>query len=831
MRTRPLLALLALAACGGGDATAPLVTLEAVSDDESCPAGGVVVTVGDDADGDGVLTGDEIDERQVVCHGDDGAAGPDGADGTSAVLRTTRLDRGDADCPYGGVRVEAGLDDGSGGGTAADGTLQDGEVDDTAFVCDGASAFDVADLDPPAGPAAAYTVDVSGGDGAGSCGGEGGSILVGSDDDGFAGGHVKVFATGVADASFTLPTVTTDLGPNPLEVTTDLTLSIFPDTDCDSVPNDASGLTAGQIYQVSCWAVSGRPGYSLLRWNGSSGDVITGMHVAPGASITFAVPTPANSLQLIFEFDVVNEGVISILGNQDHNKILNFGPRVFHGKPGSRFDLRASADSVSFSHLIVQTAGAIVNEGTVDVRGRAGGDGGAASLYAGQGLWNTGDVLASGGDGATGHGGDGGSIALESYAAGLRNRGRLDARAGNGAGDAGHGGDGGIVKLTSSDGDLRNEGDADASAGDGSPTCDAEGDCRGGDARDHGDGAGVAVHVQGGRLVSTGDLRADGGDGTGLGRGGDAGPLELLVSNGELTAARGIEVSGGLVARGGTGRRGGTGGSLDVLVGLGERRQLRSAIAVTAPVEVVLYGYEGLDTHGGDSAGACEGAPAGDVTLANDCPSEASAAAGGAVLFADVRAIGGDATDAEGGSGGEGGEVGLWTCTSPDRARFAGGNVALVGGSVDARGGSSAGGQGGDGTYVTVSAYEWAEIRGTVDASGGAGVDGGSGGYLDVYGTGGRASVSAALTCDGGEGVEEGGDAGQIEVLGLLVDVSAELSCDGGDGVDGGAGGGIEVLSLDGTSVVTAPLHAAAGTGTEQDGRPGAALIDGFGAP
>lgn len=42
-----------------------------------------------------------------------------------------------ANCVEGGQKVETGLDNGDGGGTAGDGVLQAGEIDNTFFVCDG----------------------------------------------------------------------------------------------------------------------------------------------------------------------------------------------------------------------------------------------------------------------------------------------------------------------------------------------------------------------------------------------------------------------------------------------------------------------------------------------------------------------------------------------------------------------------------------------------------------------------------------------------------------------------------------------------------------------
>ena len=52
------------------------------------------------------------------------------------------LESGDTDCPYGGTRIDTGLDNGDGGETADDGVLGAGEVDSSTAVCAGAPGTD-----------------------------------------------------------------------------------------------------------------------------------------------------------------------------------------------------------------------------------------------------------------------------------------------------------------------------------------------------------------------------------------------------------------------------------------------------------------------------------------------------------------------------------------------------------------------------------------------------------------------------------------------------------------------------------------------------------------
>ncbi|GAB5414999.1 MAG: hypothetical protein Cons2KO_26020 [Congregibacter sp.] len=75
-----------------------------------------------------------------ACEGDDGSDGADGADGASgadgltSLLNQTDLPFGNSDCPTGGVRVDSGVDANS------NGTLEEGEIDQTSFICNGGPA-------------------------------------------------------------------------------------------------------------------------------------------------------------------------------------------------------------------------------------------------------------------------------------------------------------------------------------------------------------------------------------------------------------------------------------------------------------------------------------------------------------------------------------------------------------------------------------------------------------------------------------------------------------------------------------------------------------------
>ncbi|MCW5808614.1 MAG: OmcA/MtrC family decaheme c-type cytochrome [Deltaproteobacteria bacterium] len=126
--SRVCLFAIAVAACGGdnglpGEPGANALTQ--TSDEPpgpNCAHGGIKIEVGLDLDRDGTLSPAEVNAASTtyVCHGA----------GTNAVVRTRPEDAG-ANCPFGGARIETGLD------TNNNGALDDDEVDAnaTSYVC------------------------------------------------------------------------------------------------------------------------------------------------------------------------------------------------------------------------------------------------------------------------------------------------------------------------------------------------------------------------------------------------------------------------------------------------------------------------------------------------------------------------------------------------------------------------------------------------------------------------------------------------------------------------------------------------------------------------
>lgn len=138
----------------------------------NCATGGRKVESGLDDDRDGVLDAGEVDATTYVCNG---ATGPAGADGFDGLIDTTTEPPG-ANCASGGIKVESGTDNGDGGGTANNGILEAGEIDNTSYVCDGAVSL-ILDTPEAAGVNCAtggtkVTTGLDNGDGGGTAGNE-----------------------------------------------------------------------------------------------------------------------------------------------------------------------------------------------------------------------------------------------------------------------------------------------------------------------------------------------------------------------------------------------------------------------------------------------------------------------------------------------------------------------------------------------------------------------------------------------------------------------------------------------------------------------------------
>jgi hypothetical protein len=114
--------LVALTACGDNNSLhgTTLVRVDPEPPGEHCANGGVAVSSGNDANGDGVLDDGEIASTEYVCSA------------ASTLVRVIAEPAG-ANCATGGLAVQSGLD------TDGDHVLEDSEVLATSYVCTGPS--------------------------------------------------------------------------------------------------------------------------------------------------------------------------------------------------------------------------------------------------------------------------------------------------------------------------------------------------------------------------------------------------------------------------------------------------------------------------------------------------------------------------------------------------------------------------------------------------------------------------------------------------------------------------------------------------------------------
>lgn len=92
----------------------------------NCEVGGVVLTSGVDANGNGVLEDEEVVDTEYVCNGLALGSGSDGV-----LVDTAVLALGDANCASGGVAISQGPD------TNANGELDPDEITGVAYACNG----------------------------------------------------------------------------------------------------------------------------------------------------------------------------------------------------------------------------------------------------------------------------------------------------------------------------------------------------------------------------------------------------------------------------------------------------------------------------------------------------------------------------------------------------------------------------------------------------------------------------------------------------------------------------------------------------------------------
>jgi hypothetical protein len=770
----------ALAGCGGG--STPRILITQIAPGDQCPSGGQLITVGN--------------QSTVICNGttgQDGASGATGATGPggtpghrgpNTLVKSTPLPVGDASCPAGGLRLESGLDNGAGGGIAFDGVLQPGEVLTTQNLCNGSSIANPGSLTPPGGREGTSTIKTLGGAGLSASGGRGGNVVL-SLNRGSGGGHVKLFRTGRADASFTFPAVPAPaLGSAPAIVSQSV-----------SIPRDVSlqpNLPSGTLF------TSGESLYSS-NGPGNTATQMVALQILAGATATFAVASN-QQIAVSLSSSCVNAGTIQTApvvngGGRAGGLTLSCGD--YFGDAGSALQAIGAAGTTgsagsSGGNLTVATR-SFWNKGSFDASGGAGAPGGAAgaiSIVSDSIAFNTGNLTARGGDStsATTAAGTGGAISLVSNSD-LNNSGRIDSSGGSGGATGGAAGTvqvsvspsnqqsrGHFQSLGSAIGSLRNSGDIAALGGDAAAGCAT--DCGGGN------GARIQLWSENGLLANTGSLSSRGGAGA-AGRGGNGANLLVAVFsddsavNNRIIPGGSLTMSGTVDLSGGSGASGGDAGS--AAFDLDTRQQPNGQ-------ELILYGYPAIHTDG--AGGVSSGGDGGRIFLNNNLASfpPSTAVEGGSVIsYADLTTTGGAASA---GAPGNGGSIDFSTQSN---------------------------------TYVPGPAFELALNAGIIIANGGSGTGGSRAGGVSLYGRNGARSTGTITAHSGSSANCVSFDQNQVSFTAengpvanfASIDVSAGSCTSDGTGVVGGDifFTGIGVLNAAPLMAMGGAAGATAGTG------------------
>lgn len=781
--------------CGS---VAVLTSVTSSGPSANCTDGGTTVRSGEDSNGNGKLDDDEVSQTSEVC-----ASTPD-----SSLSKTVTLPEGTTACPFGGVRTEHGLDDGANGGVAGDGVLQDGEVDKADTTCTRGTDLYPGTFVPPAGPVGTSHLRLAGGEGlAGAGAGTFGLIvsLAGPTH----GGNLAVFQTGTVETAFTMTPPIPNFGSTKFDVTSDKTIRTYA---------SSNQATDGEYYLLT-----GNSGVYLHASAARPQVMVTGIHVAPNVTLTF----PAGTTMIVgLTADIHVEGTVTTVptGGNSGSLVLTTEGRYIGG-PQSKIDLRGRpvpGGNGGSGGVLVVTCGALFDAGATDTSGA---DGDAGGNYAGgnagvqqiQATYSptsgpfekTGTARANGGSGR-GAGGAAAPLIFASLARGLRFDGTIEQIGGKGG--AGGGSAAGLT-LTSNEGDLTFHGAVTRKGGDVDETA-CTGSCSGGS-------VGImSTSVRGGNLRWNAGMVASGGRSKNA-QGGAVDETQFFVQDAPATAigyplpAGNMHITGTFDVVGGAGTTGGAAGSLS----------FRTSTAIPHGQEILFFGYERFETHGGN--GTTNGGLGGDILLSNAIANGGSAT-GSVVNHARLSSLGGKGSA---GMGGGAGVVGLQTSglDAPENRSQA----VVSAGPIEAIGGDGGAG-GGSGGFALFSSRERVDVSAPIHlaagrATGANGAGGTASGGQFTAGT--VLTASATVDASGGDGgstTGAGGNAGNFVMKALVIDLAAPLTCAGGKGTaaSGGKGGDVAVISTSASSKV-ASVASAGGAGSP-NGTPGVVRIDGI---
>lgn len=615
-------------------------------------------------------------------------------------------------------------------------------------------------------------------------------------------GDVKVRNSGTLNTSFTIPTYDYHFGANGVTVSADTTVEVVTE-----VP------AAGTLFMNA-------DDPNLYLSDGETGIPVTGLKVNSGVTLTLQSNYDGYAY-LGFEQSVEINGTVTVAAEGD-GLYLYSGSLMMIGKNGV-VTTRPATAGADAGFIYLYAYGTLINKGLIDTGGAAateaedqGGNAGPVFLYSDYGfLYNTGTILAVGGNSAAWGGGNGGNVELVAYSNSIFSSGDINSSGGNSS--AGGGGSGNYISF-------------------------------------------YAGSEYMGHLVVSGHLTANGGSGAGTdGDGGAGGYIYLENNGGKLWSSATVSTRGGASAA----SYGGDAGYYYIYSDYGYDYEWDN---YTETEGIKLTGN--IDCSGGD--GVLGGGAANWVYIYN------SYSGYGNPPYPAVELIGYKNFTLNGGAGANGGQGGYyyiytynwWTNYDSVGYIFNSVPVTLNGGEasgIDVGAGRGASGWGGEGGYVyfetaDYSAHDKVTVtnKGAIEAVGGAGTYGGNSGSVLFYGYDGVTN-NAAINVQGGAGTVDAGyssyvefyssydvvNTGAIKGVGGYGGESGNLGCDvymfavgqvinsaainanGGDsGGTGGDGGYIDLWSQQDPTKNTGKLTVFGGDGVSADGNIGEIWID-----
>lgn len=616
-------------------------------------------------------------------------------------------------------------------------------------------------------------------------------------------GDVKVRNTGTLNTAFTIPTYDYHFGANGVTVSADTAVKL--DTD--------PTLAAGDLYIITDDI------YLRIYEDGVDDPIVTGLKVASGVTLTFPANYDEGTYTYVyFEQSVEINGTVTVAEEGDGLYIYSYSLMTV-GKNGVVTTAPATAGADA-GFIFLYAYGALINKGLIDASGAAateaedqGGIAGSVYIYSDYGfIYNTGTILAVGGDSALADAGTGGYIQLVAYSASIFSSG--DINSSGGSSSAGTGGYAVSIQFyagSSYMGHLVVSGNLTANGGSGAGT-DGNG----------GEGGDIYLYNAGGKLWSSATVSTRGGA-SAASYGGNAGYYYLYSYYGndyewdQYTETEGIKLTGNIDLSGGDGPLGG-GYANDVYI-----YNSYSSYGNPPCPAVELIGYKSFTMNGGAGYDGGEG---GIYYIYTDdwwTNYDYDAVPVGSIFNNVPSTLNGGRGTGSDGYGGDGGGVDFET--DPDY--YVHDKVTVTNkGAIEAVGGAAA--TGGNSGWVYFYGFDGLTNNAAIDVRGGAGtVEGGYSDAVEFYSSYDVVNTGA-INGVGGFGGDLGGEGCYVYMwAGGQVSNSAAVKANGGDSdVTGGDGGYIDLWSLQDPTKNTGKLTVDGGVGGIADGAIGQIRID-----